>query len=82
MLVCLDCGQVFAEPRHYVETHNLERPPYEEWDGCPDCGGPFAKAHKCEECGEWICGEYIKTTSGQRICENCYNKYELGDEDF
>ena len=81
MLVCTDCGRIFLEAKHYTETHGLEREPYETWFGCPECGGPFTEAHKCEECNEWITGEYIKTASGQRICENCYNTYELGEED-
>lgn len=81
MFVCLDCGCIFENTRHYVEKHNLNTPPYEEWDGCPSCDGSYAEAHKCDECDEWIAGEYIKTASGQRICENCYNTMELGDED-
>lgn len=78
--VCLDCQHIFEETKRYVETHGLDTPPYEEIDGCPRCGGAYATAHECNECGHWITGEYIKTTSGQRICENCYNSYELGDE--
>lgn len=82
MFVCTDCGHIFLEAKHYTETHGLERGPYETWFGCPECGGPFATAHKCEECDKWITGEYIKTSSGQRICENCYSTYELGEEDY
>lgn len=81
MYVCIDCGETFEDAKRYIEKHNLDSPPYEEYWGCPYCGGSFTKAHKCEECGEWICGDYIKTTSGHRICENCYNTYELGEED-
>lgn len=81
MLVCLDCNRIFVNPRHYIESHNLDTPPYEEWDGCPSCGGAYTEAHKCDECDKWITSEYIKTDSGQRICENCYNTMELGDED-
>ena len=81
MFVCLDCGKVFENADHYVETHGLDTPPYEEWDGCPSCGGAYTEAHECDECGCWITGEYIKTASSQRICENCYNTMELGDED-
>ena len=80
MLICLDCNEIFANPKHYVESHGLDTPPYEEWNGCPHCGGAYTEAHKCDECGHWITGEYIKTASGQRICENCYNTYDLGEE--
>jgi hypothetical protein len=81
MFVCLDCGRIFSTPKHYVESHGLDAPPYERWEGCPSCGGAYAKAHECDECGRWITGEYIKTASGKRICENCHDTYDLGDED-
>jgi DNA-directed RNA polymerase subunit RPC12/RpoP len=81
MYVCLDCGKIFESPKNYVESHGLDGPPYERWQGCPSCSGAYAEAHECGECGHWITGEYIKTSSGQRICENCYNTMELGDED-
>ena len=81
MFVCLDCGKIFDVTKHYVETHGLDHPRYEEWDGCPLCGGAYAATYKCDECDCWITGEYIKTTSSQRICEHCYNTYDLGDED-
>ncbi len=82
MFVCLDCGCTFEDTRHYVEKHNLDTPPYEEWDGCPSCGGAYTEAHECDECGHWITGEYIKTASGQRICESCYRVMDLGDENY
>lgn len=81
MLICTECYNIFPEPRHYVETHGLERPPYEEWFGCPECGGSYAKAHRCGECGEWITGEYVKLKSGERFCETCYILYEIGEEE-
>ena len=81
MYICLDCNKIFTNPRHYVESHGLDTPPYEEYDGCPRCGGTYTEAYQCDECGYWITGEYIKTTSGQRICENCYNPMEIGDEE-
>ncbi len=79
--VCLDCQHVFDEPKHYVEKHGFDMPRYEEFDGCPECGGAYTEAFECDECGHWITGEYIKTASGQRICENCYNTMDIGDED-
>ena len=81
MLVCLDCNELFWFPEHYVETHGLERPPFEEWDGCPYCGGNYTVAHVCDMCNNHIDGPYIKLESGERICENCYTAYELGEED-
>lgn len=71
MFVCLDCQHLFERPRHYVETHGLDTPPYEEFDGCPECGGAYVEAHKCDECEEWITEDYFKTDDGQRFCQNC-----------
>ena len=80
MFVCLDCGKIFQDPMRYTETHCLDSPPYEVYSGCPECGGAYAETYQCEDCQEWIVGEYIKTSSGYRFCENCYNTLELGDE--
>ena len=79
--ICLDCDGLFTEPRKCVETHGLDTPPYEVFYICPYCGGDYAEAHECNVCGHYIHGEYIKLVSGERICENCYNKYTIGDED-
>ena len=81
MWICLDCGRVFENPRRYVDSHGLDTPPYEEWEGCPSCGGAYAEAYECDGCGEWITGEYIKTKNDERFCENCYTQMTLGDED-
>jgi hypothetical protein len=81
MFVCLDCGRIFENPKHYRDSHGFDYGPYEQWDGCPSCGGAYAEAYECDECGRWITSEYIKTVSGQRICENCHRVVELGDED-
>ena len=80
MWICLDCNSLFQDPKHYVEMHNLDTPPYEEYDGCPYCGGAYARAHKCDCCGSWIVGDYIKTDDGKRYCDNCYISIELGGD--
>ena len=80
MFVCIDCGEIFSTAKHYTETHGLEREPFEEWFGCPCCGGAYTTAYECDMCGHWIVGDYIKLVSGERICENCYTKYEIGEE--
>lgn len=81
MYICLDCNKCFDHPEVYTETHGLERPPYESFCACPYCGGDYARAYKCMCCDEWILGTYIKTADGDRICENCYNTYEIGEEE-
>ena len=79
MLICLDCGCVFDEPKHWIETHGLDSPPYEEWDGCPSCGGAYAETYKCDGCNDWICGTYAETKNGNKYCENCYEIREIGE---
>ena len=72
MYLCLDCNELFEDPRFYSESHDLDTPPYETWWGCPSCAGVYVEAERCSECGEWITGEYIELKDGTVICENCY----------
>ncbi len=80
MFVCVECGHLFEEPVWWTESHGFDSPPYEKIYGSPCCYGAYTEAHQCNECDEWITGEYIKTASGQRICENCYDNMEIGEE--
>ena len=80
MFVCVECGHLFTEPKHCVETHGFRYGPFEEWSGCPLCGGNYVDAHQCDGCGEYIVDNYIKVEH-QRYCQDCYETYELGDED-
>lgn len=79
MFICLDCGCVFDEPKYWIETHGLGSPPYEEWDGCPSCGGAYAETYKCDGCNDWLCGTYAETKNGNKYCENCYEIREVGE---
>lgn len=78
---CSDCGCIFIKPEHFTDTHGLDTPPYEEYDGCPECGGAYARTYECSCCGEYITGRYVKVDDDERYCEECYRVYELGDED-
>jgi hypothetical protein len=80
MFVCYDCEKTFNEPKIWTETHGLDTGPYENLTGCPYCGGAFAETYRCDSCNEWIIGPYIKLNSGERICEECYTAYEIGEE--
>lgn len=82
MYVCLDCYSTFEEPARWKESRGecFGFPAYEEMCGCPYCGGSYTVTHKCDCCVEWIVGPYIKLESGKRICENCHQVMELGDE--
>ena len=78
MYICLDCGAVFDEPQHWEEKHGLTHGPYEEFSGCPECGGAYAETFKCSCCDEWIDGDYIETADDGRYCEACYCKKTIG----
>lgn len=80
MYFCLDCGHMFEEPEHFIDTHGLDAPPYEERDGCPECGGAYTRTYECGCCGRYIACNYVKV-DGERYCDECYRVYELGDED-
>lgn len=79
MNVCLDCRHLFEVSKHYTETHGLETPPYEKWNGCPSCGGAYDEAHECSCCPDYIVGEYVETVNGDKICENCYVIKRVGE---
>ena len=85
MFICLECGRIFNEDEIDVWEESRGEfwgmPCSETVDGCPSCGGDYVETYRCDCCNEWIDGSYIKLESGERICENCYTKYELGDED-
>ena len=80
MFVCTECGEVFDEPYYWKEGHGFDYGPFEQWSGCPYCGGSYAEAYKCDCCDEWITGCYVKLKNGERICEECYTTYDLGEE--
>lgn len=80
MYICYDCEKLFYEPKTWTEKHGMEHPPYEHYLGCPSCGGSFTETYKCDCCGRWIIGPYIKTNNGDRICDGCFVDYDLGEE--
>lgn len=79
MYICLDCNKLFSSPRRIVEKHGLDSPPYEEWDGCPYCGGSYVRAIFCDGCEQPIIGEYIQVPSGFKYCENCISWKNIED---
>lgn len=77
---CLDCGETFDEPRHWVERHGLDSPPYESFSGCPFCGGNYVHTILCDSCGHPILGEYVQIqTTGNRYCDECFMMKSLED---
>ena len=81
MFVCIECNHTFEVPAQVEERHGFDYGPFETFYVCPQCGESFVEAHKCDCCGEYITGEYIKTDNGKRYCDNCCRSYELGDEE-
>lgn len=79
MYVCLDCGELFEYPMKIVEKHGLDSPPYEEFYGCPECGGTYVETMQCYSCGNYITGDYIETLEGDYYCENCFEVKNIED---
>lgn len=80
---CLDCGETFDEPTHWVERHGFASPPYEHWSACPHCGGPFVPTVLCDGCGEPITGDYVQIElSGKRYCDQCYLLRSMENNEF
>jgi hypothetical protein len=72
---------VFEESKKCIEKHGLDYGPYEEWSGCPTCGGAYTEARMCDCCQRYIDDNYIMTEDGKRYCSNCIRHMELGDEE-
>lgn len=80
MYICLDCLNVFESPIYYTETHGLDSPPYEHWEGCPNCAGAYVEAKECSKCNEYITTDYIELKDGDCVCEDCYANKSFGEE--
>ena len=78
--ICCECEMIFDEPKIWTEKHGLSTPPYEHFAGCPSCGGAFTATYKCDDCGEWIFGEYAEIADGSRYCEECYCIKTIGED--
>lgn len=82
--ICLECGHIFDECDIFTWKEDRGEywgmPCYEEVNGCPQCCGSYVKAYKCDLCGEYIDGDYMKTEDGRRFCMHCLTPMSLGDE--
>lgn len=77
--ICLDCGHIFEEPKHWVDEHGLDYPPYEEYDGCPSCGGAYTETYVCECCGQFIETYTYVEIGDEKYCENCFTIKNIDD---
>ena len=74
--VCLNCEQTFDDPMVHIEMHGFTYGPGEKLYLCPFCGSEdFIDAIYCDICDNPIVNDYIKTSRGELICENCYTQY-------
>ena len=81
MLICIECGELFEKEQKMIERHGLDAPPYEERMGCPRCGGvDIHPTERCDICGDWITGGYVRTVNGERICEECYTRHDVNED--
>lgn len=70
MLICAECGAVFEQAEVVYERHV-----------CPKCSGiSLHPAHRCDVCGEWITGGYVRTVDGPRICDDCCTRRDVEDD--
>ena len=55
MVMCVECEAEFHESdaEVYIETHGFEQGPFEEFSGCPNCGGNFEDICEFEEGDEY-----------------------------
>lgn len=79
MFICLDCGKIFDEPRYWKETHGLDHGPYENFSGCPNCGGAYTDAY-CHYCGEPIDIDGYEEFNGEIYCGYCLEIIDSEDE--
>lgn len=77
MYICKDCGQLFIDPQECVENYELNSPPYESFKGCPKCSGTYNTALKCDNCNQYIIGEFVRTADSHIYCENCYTLTDI-----
>ena len=80
MYICINCRELFEEPKECIETHGLEVPPYEHFYVCPRCGSTFVETYKCSVCNEYITGIYAELDDGSMVCAQCYVLKDIIDE--
>jgi hypothetical protein len=78
---CTNCKSLFEESE--TVTDYLVSDPYLDGPSiqvCPNCqSDEFVEAIKCEGCGKWIVGEYIKTCFDECYCEDCYTQHDTSE---
>ena len=66
---CCDCESEFSELKIYTERHGLDSPPYETWEGCPNCGSTdWEESSYCNNCYE---DKFEMSDEQDDFCEDC-----------
>lgn len=80
MFICYECGRVFDEPKGYSESRgeHFGFPAYEDYSGCPSCGGAYTETYRCDSCGEWISGTYVEI-GDEKFCDGCFTIKDIGE---
>lgn len=75
---CPECELVFDQPAQYhYESGDLPPVIIEE---CPHCGAKnFVRALRCDGCGYFITGKYVRTRYDDVFCEDCYVQLDIND---
>ena len=73
---CDTCDTLVCKPFEKRESSG------EKFSVCPRCGGDLVRALVCDECGRHITGEYIETKKGYVICDDCYNVFDITENEF
>lgn len=88
MFKCLDCYEVFEEPKKYAEDRTpggaFEGGSFIEYfTGCPYCSGAYEEAKECEICGNYFTDDELKDTTEMinggcgYCCGQCINDNEM-----
>ena len=77
MYICDECRSVFAQPDDYYVQGDEEGHVFRV-TSCPYCmSESIRRTWQCDNCGEYLEGEYCETIHGDVLCSKCYIIKEL-----
>lgn len=81
MYKCLDCLEVFDEPKKYSEDctpgGSFEGGNFMRYfKGCPYCAGAYEDADECDCCGKTVFTTDGELINGEFICKDCLKNKE------
>lgn len=76
MYICIECGHEFEEGEERVRYEDRNEchgsPSYEKYRVCPECGGDYDEAVRCEECDHYA----PKSELESGLCPDCAKRTE------